>query len=313
VKAAHEKVKQARGAMAANPLSTLGEIGYKAAYCNNTLGQSPLASDRSMAYFTPETIRSFMLDHFAPERMVLVGVNVDAAELSKWAMRSFVDYNAIPMKEREEAAAAYTGGDLRMDTASPFCHMGIVLESAALGSDDLAAVAVLKTLLGGGSASSRTVGGGSLSRLSRQVVKQNPHVHTCMGVSGAYSDTGLFGVYSACHADKAGEVAEAVIGALTGLTSISDAELAGAKAVLKGKVLRGMDNDAALMKDIGQQLLHTGTYQSPEAFSRAIDEVTVDSATGAARKMLSSAPTVVACGDTHTVPHYAAVVNGLKA
>jgi len=150
VKAAHVKVKQAREAMAADPAATMGEIGHKAAYCNNTLGFSPVASDRSMSSFTPDTIRSYLLDHFAPERMVLVGVNVDVADLSKWAMRSFVDYNAIPMKERADAPANYTGGDIRVDGPGNLCHVAIALESTALGQSDSAAVAVLQTLLGGG-------------------------------------------------------------------------------------------------------------------------------------------------------------------
>merc|ERR1719253_901919 len=101
VKAAHKKVAEAREALAADPDATVNEMLHKAAYCNNTLGLSPLASERSMSYFTPDTIRSFMLDHFAPERMTIVGVNVDHAELSKWTMRSFADYNAIPMKKHK--------------------------------------------------------------------------------------------------------------------------------------------------------------------------------------------------------------------
>merc|ERR1712232_1548025 len=133
VKAAHGKVKQAREAMAAGPAATMGEIGHKAAYCNNTLGFSPVASDRSMAHFTPETVRSYLLDHFAPERMVLVGVNVSNAELSKWAMRSFADYNAIPLQSRDKAEAQYTGGDLRIEGNSPFCNLAIGFESASWG------------------------------------------------------------------------------------------------------------------------------------------------------------------------------------
>ena len=43
--------------------------------------------DRSMSYFTPETVRGHLLDHFAPERMVFVGVNVAHSELTKWVMR----------------------------------------------------------------------------------------------------------------------------------------------------------------------------------------------------------------------------------
>merc|ERR1712107_848860 len=111
-----------------------------------------------------DTIRSYLLDHFAPERMGLVGVNVDVADLSKWAMRSFVDYNAIPMKERAGTPANYTGGDIRVDGPGNLCHVAIALESTALGQSDSAAVAVLQTLLGGGSAGNANVGGGSLSR-----------------------------------------------------------------------------------------------------------------------------------------------------
>merc|ERR1712176_1675203 len=127
------------GALEQNPDAMVSELLHKAAYCNNSLGYSTLASDRSMPYFTPETIRSFMLDNFAPERMVLVGVNVAPEELSKWAMRSFVDYNAIPMKERPETKATYTGGDLRMDGPSPFCHVAVGLASSGINSSDLAA------------------------------------------------------------------------------------------------------------------------------------------------------------------------------
>merc|ERR1719253_981205 len=115
VKAAHANVQVNRSALESSPDAMINELLHQAAYCNNTLGRSPLASQRSLPYFTPETLRSFMLEHFAPERMVLVGVNVEHAELSKWAMRSFADYNAIPMKERTAAKAQYTGGDARMD------------------------------------------------------------------------------------------------------------------------------------------------------------------------------------------------------
>merc|ERR1712151_439752 len=294
------------------PLATMGEIGHKAAYCNNTLGFSPVASDRSMSHFTPDTIRSYLLDHFAPERMVLVGVNVDVADLSKWAMRSFGDYNAIPMKERADGKANYTGGDIRVDGPGNLCHVAIALESTALGQSDSAAVAVLQTLLGGGSAGNANVGGGSLSRVSRTIVKQNPHVHSCIGFNKSYSDTGLFGIYGACQAEAAGGLATQMVETLSGLKSISEAELSGAKAVLKGKLLRQLDNDAALLKDIGQQLLHTGAYQSPEAFAQSIDEVTIESVTAAAAKILSSNPTVIACGDTHALPHHSYVAAALK-
>merc|ERR1719203_2198490 len=311
VKAAHKKVAEARASLHADADAMVNELLHKAAFCNNTLGFSPLASERSMPYFTPETIRSYMLDHFAPERMVLVGVNVDHAELSKWAMRSFADYNAIPLKKRAEDAARYTGGDLRAEGASPFCHMAIAFESAAWGKKELAPVTVLQTLLGGGAAVRNNPGSGVTSRLATQVVKQSPYVESCAAFHTSYSDTGLFGVYGVCQPDKAGDMCSAIAKTLTGL-SVTGEELARAKAMLKGNLLRQLDDDTTLMQDLGTQLLTSGRYSSVADFSRAIDGVSEADVSGAAKKILSSKPTVAAYGDTHAVPHLSAVEAMLK-
>ena len=69
-----------------------------------------MAGPGATTKFAPETLRDYMLAHFAPERMVMVGVNCDHDTLATWAMRSFVDYNAIPFAKREEPKAKYTGG-----------------------------------------------------------------------------------------------------------------------------------------------------------------------------------------------------------
>mmetsp|Transcript_24740 Transcript_24740/g.50113 ORF Transcript_24740/g.50113 Transcript_24740/m.50113 type:complete len:413 (+) Transcript_24740:3-1241(+) len=312
IKAAHKKVKEARDALAKDADATVSELLHKAAYCNNTLGYSTLASDRSMSYFTPETIRSFMLDHFAPERMVLVGVNVEHSELCKWAMRSFADYNAIPMKKRPEPKAAYTGGDLRLEGPSPFCHLAIGLESVPWGQQELAPVTLLQSILGGGNAVSAAPGSGVTSRLSTQVLKKCPGVESCAAFTTSYSDSGLFGVYGVSQPDKAGEMAGAVFSSLKGLTSVTQEELAKATAMLKAKLFRECEDSSTMMQDMGTQVLLSGRYGSPSDFAKVIDGVTDSQVTAAAKKLLSSKPTVAAYGDTHSVPHYAAVEAALK-
>jgi len=311
VKAAHKKVKEARDAMDADAM--VSELLHKAAYCNNSLGFSSLASERSMSYFTPETIRSFMLDHFAPERMVLVGVNVAHSELTKWAMRSFADYNAIPLKKRDEVKAAYTGGDLRMEGNSPFCHVALAFESPSWGQAELAPVALLQTVLGGGAAVGTGLGAGATSRLNTQVVKQSPYVESCSAFNTSYTDTGLFGVYGVSHPDKAGDMCAAMAKCLSGMTAVSKDELTKAKAMLKGKLFRQLDDDSQLMQDLGTQVLASGRYGSPTDFAKAIDAVSEADVAAAAKKLLASKPTVAAFGDTHTVPHYSAVEAALKA
>jgi processing peptidase subunit alpha len=312
VKAAVPKVKEARAKLEASPDDMISELLHKAAFCNNTLGLSPLASERSVPYFSPDTVRSFMLDHFAPERMVLVGVNVEHSELSKWAMRSFADYNAIPMKARPEPKASYTGGDMRADGPSPYCHFAIGFESAPWNTADLAAISLLQVILGGGSATGSTVGGGLMSRLSTEVVKQSPYVESCSAFNTSYSDSGLFGVYTVVSPDQAGEVCKSVTSCLAGLTSVTPDELQVAKAILKGNICRQVDNTATLVQDLGTQLLLSGKYGSPSVFAGVIDNVTTDQVSAAARKVLSSKPTLAAFGDTHTVPHYSAIEAALN-
>jgi len=226
--------------------------------------------------------------------------------------RAAADYNAIPMKPRAEPQALYTGGDARVEGASPYCHFAIGLESAGWGSADLAAITLLQTILGGGSAVGSTIGGGLLSRLSTEVVKQSPYVESCSAFNTSYSDSGLFGVYTVVSPDKAGEVCTAVTSCMNGLTSITADELQIAKATLKGSLYRQVDDTATFMKDLGTQLLISGKYGSTGDFAKIIDGVTQDQVTSAAQKMLASKPTLVAFGDTHAVPSYAAIEAALK-
>merc|ERR1719515_524793 len=167
-----------------------------------------------------------MLDHFAPERMAFVGVNVSHEELSKWVMRSFADYNAIPLKART-SKAAYSGGYSLEEGSSPFCHLAIGFESGSWGSDT-AAIQVLQAVLGGTSAAGG-VGSGVTTRLGAQVVKQSPYVESSSAFNIAYSDTGVFGVYTVCEGDKAGEVTASVVKTLAGLSSVKGDELSKAK------------------------------------------------------------------------------------
>ncbi|CAJ1332069.1 unnamed protein product [Effrenium voratum] len=312
VKSAHGDVKTDKEALTGNPDSMVSDLLHKAAYCNNTLGLSPLASTRSMSYFTPETIRSYLLDNFAPERMVFVGVNVAHSELTKWVMRSFADYNAIPMKKREDVKASYTGGDMRMEGASPYCHLALGLESSGFGQAELAPTALIQEILGGGSALYSGVGSGVTSRLSTQIVKQSPYVESCTAFNTSYSDSGLFGVYGVCQAEKAGDMAKAMAGALKGLPTVSKEELAKAKAMLKGKIFRQADNDKELMADMGQQLLLTGKYGSAAEFAKIIDAVTEAEVASCAKKMLGSKLSVAAFGDVHAVPSYFTLEASLK-
>merc|ERR1711972_503606 len=124
-----------------------------------------------------------------------------------------------------------------------------------------------QAILGGGSAVANAPGSGLTSRLATQVVKQSPYVESCAAFNTSYSDSSLFGVYGVCQPEKSGDMCAAIAKTLTGLTSVSAHELATAKAMLKGNLLRQLDDDVTLMQDIGTQLLTSGRYSSVADFA----------------------------------------------
>jgi predicted Zn-dependent peptidase len=225
-------------------------------------------------------------------------------------MRSFVDYNAIPLKKRATTKATYTGGASLVDGDSAFCHMAIGLESPGWGTG-LPAVSVLQTLLGSGSAVNKAPGSGLTSRLG-QIVAQNGAIESLSAFNSTYSDSGLFGVYAVCEPSAAGAVATSVTKALSDLANASADDINKAKVGLKANLLRQIDDSATLMKDIGTQMVLSGKYATPAEFCAVVDGVTAAQVTAAAKTILSSKPTVVGFGDTHAVPHYSVLEAALK-
>jgi len=290
VKSAMKDVATAKAALEADVDAYVLELLQSTAFLNNTVGQKPLV--KSLDNFTPDTIRSFMLDHFAPERMVLVGVNVDHAELSKWGMRSFAEYNAIPLKARPDTKAAYTGGDCRVEAAGP-CTIALGFEGVSDSSADKAAVMVLEALLSTGTSS--LLGKAGLSAEASAIF---------------YSDTGLFSVLGSCEAGKAADYIKTVTTVLK--SSPAAADIAKAKAAAKNLLALKAEDKSALVDSLGMSLLVGGSCGSVADLQKAIDGVKDADVTAAAKKIFGSKPTVVAHGDIYNVPHLSAIEAALK-
>jgi len=258
------------------------------AFLNNTVGLKPQV--KSLDNFTPDTIRSYMLDHFAPERMVMVGINVDHAELSKWTMRSFAEYNAIPMKSRPDTNPAYTGGDCRIEAPGP-CTIALGFEGVPDSSEDKAAVMVIEALLGAGSQS--LLGKAGIAAEASATF---------------YSDTGLLSITGTCEPSKAADYISTLATVLKGTPAAGD--VAKAKAYAKSLLALRSEDKSYLVDSLGSSLIASNTCGSVADLQKAIDGVSDIS--GAAKKIFGSKPTVVAYGDIYNVPHYAAIEAALK-
>ncbi|CAE8596830.1 unnamed protein product [Polarella glacialis] len=263
---AKEQVLDIQQSLAENPESLVGELLHAAAYGNNTLGQPVYAEEKDLPLFTSEAIKAYLQREVTPDRLILIGVNVDFEEICKWTARSFAevaqaqaghDAGVQEVTVRDMTPAIYTGGALSVEEPNPLCHLMLGWEVAGgWNGSSLAAVTVLQMFLGGGgSFSTGGPGKGMHTRLYTEILNRHHWVESCQASSVMYADTGLFTVYATVMPQHAGDFVNVLARIFNGLTLISPVELARAKNALKSSIHMNLEMRAVMMEDIGRQLV----------------------------------------------------------
>lgn len=314
LKANHDKLLYAKQRIERMPDQMVSELLHTTAWHNNTLGHKVYATEKSLKHYNADTIRSFILDHFSPDNTVCVGVNIPHDELCKWLMRSYVDYNAVPPKERKTAKPVYTGGDARMEAVAPHAHIAIAFETpGGWNSGNLVAYSLLQTIVGGGGAfSTGGPGKGMYTRLYLDVLNKFDWVESAMAFNTQYTDSGIFGLYMLANPTKAATAVKVLAEQFARMKGVANEELQRAKNSLKSSIYMNLECRGIVMEDIGRQLLMSGRVISPQEFCRAIDNVKEADIKRVAEEMFAKPPTVVAYGDISSVPHYEEIRAALR-
>lgn len=305
INACHELVGKQASNDLTNPDAYVTELLLQTAFHNNTLGLPLHASAKSVGHFTPETLRNHMLKHFSPDRMALVGANVDHNELAKWAMRAFVDYNAIPSQKREVAAAQYTGGSKSVEANAPCVHIALGFKTGGWSASDLMATNVLAQMLGGGvGVGGPGAGAGSLLT---NAMKADASVESATCFHKIFSDAGVLGFYLSGAPQTGQKLCELAAAQAKKAAAATKADVDMAKASLKTQLLKNFEDRATSADDLGRQIMLGDTVADADAAIAALDKVTDADVKACAKAAFASTPTYVAFGDTSGAPHYSAV------
>jgi predicted Zn-dependent peptidase len=191
---------------------------------------------------------------------------VDEDELLALAERDFghvSDDASIPPPP--PPAAAFTGGQRAV--AKPLEQANLVLLLPAVGVSDDAyfALRLLAEILGGGMA----------SRLFQEARENRGLAYAIDAYSETYADVGVLGVFAGCAAKDAAELARVAAGEIAGmLKPVPDAELARAKAQLKGAMFMGREGALARAEQAAGQVLLFGRALDPAEIAALVDAVT---------------------------------------
>jgi processing peptidase subunit alpha len=223
-----------------------------------------------------------------------------------------------PTPEQINVPSHYTGGFLSLpplpvplNPALPaLTHIHLAFEALPISSDDIYALAVLQTLLGGGgSFSAGGPGKGMYSRLYTNVLNMHGWVESCVAFNHSYTDSGLFGISSSCVPSKTMFMLDVMCRELqaltldTGFSALQTVEVQRAKNQLRSSLLMNLESRMVELEDLGRQVQMHGSKVGVREMCRKIEELTVKDLRRVAKEVLgglvenrgngSGAPTVV--------------------
>lgn len=185
----------------------------------------------------------------------------------------------------------YTGGFLSLPPIPPpsnpalprLSYVHLAFEALPISSRDIYALATLQTLLGGGSSfSAGGPGKGMYSRLYTNVLNQHAWVESCVSFNHSYTDSGLFGISSACTPDKVATMVEVMCRELQNLTkssghgSLQRDEVGRAKNQLRSSLLMNLESRMVEVEDLGRQVQVHGAKVGVKEMCNIIESLTID-------------------------------------
>lgn len=253
------------------------ELAQAAAYEGQPLGRSILGTVKSIKSADPQTLGDWRAALYAPGSLVVSAAGaVDEDELLKFAERDFGGASGPGLQAAEPAA--FVGGTRTVAKRLEQANLVFLLPAVGVKDPDYFALRLLAEILGGGMA----------SRLFQEAREARGLAYAIDAYSETYADTGILGVFAGCDAKDAGELAEVTAAQIRLLAEpVEAAELARAKAQLKGSMFMGRESALARAEQAAGQVLLFGETLDPEAVAAEVDAVTAEQIAGLVGKALA--------------------------
>nr|CDS25711.1 mitochondrial processing peptidase [Hymenolepis microstoma] len=305
----------------------LNDLVHSCAYHgSNTLGFPRYCPPESIGKITRQDLIKFMASYYRPERMVIVGIGIDHAELLKSVESSFLPWETTYGKEvpesellkLDDSTPIYYGGEITLDRdlsqyhapMPEFAHCVIGLEGCGSQHPDFVASCLLNSLLGGGgSFSAGGPGKGMYSRLYTNVLNQYHWVNSAQATNHVYADAGIFTVTGSAEPSNLHQLIRVLANELryTAEAPISEEELQRAKNQLESMLLMNLEMRPVAFEDMARQILASGEWKDPEYWVERVNAVTADDVQQLLSRMLQSPLTLAGFGRMSKWPKFAEI------
>jgi predicted Zn-dependent peptidase len=280
-------IVQEIGAVADAPDDLVFEHLQDIAFPKQPLGRSILGTATTVRSFDAVKLRDYMGRHYrAPDILVGAAGAVDHAAVVGEVERRFASFNgpagAMP-------APAYFGGGTRVERRElEQVHIALALAGIAVTDPALYSLQVFTNVLGGGMS----------SRLFQEAREKRGLCYSIYSFHAPYSDIGMFGLYAGTDAGDSAELMRLVVDEIANAAeTISEVEIARAKAQMKAGLLMALESSGDRIGQLARQMLAWGRPIPLDELVEKVEAVTVESARAAGRALIGRGkPAIAAIG-----------------
>ena len=277
-------IVQEIGAVEDTPDDLVFDRLQETAFPKQPVGRSILGTPETVRSFNSKRLRDYLARNYrAPDMIVAAAGAVEHAAVLREVENRFASFTgpAAPVP----TPATFHGGS-RVETRDlEQVHIALALQGVPVRDDQLYSLQVFTAVLGGGMS----------SRLFQEVRENRGLCYTIHAFHMPFSDTGLFALYAGTDEADAPELMRVAIEQIGDLTAtLSEAEVARAKAQLKAGLLMALESSEARIGQLGRQMLAYGRPIPLEEIVGKVDAVTVESAREAGRMLVHRSPPAIA-------------------
>ncbi|MDB5717628.1 MAG: processing peptidase [Sphingomonas bacterium] len=242
-----------------------------AAFAGQPLGLPVLGDEAGIAAIDVPAMRQWIEGQYRPEGLILAAAGkVDEDALLRLAEARFGDL--APGAADPSTPASFVGGTTHDRRRFDQTHIAFAHPGVGHLDPDVHALSLFAS----------AAGGGASSRLFQELREKRGLAYSIYAWTHSYAETGLFGVYCAtAKADAA--LAYKLAGEILRETAetMSEAELARARAQAKAGLLMGLESVAARADHLARQIQVHGRIVPPAEIVAALDAVSVAQARAA--------------------------------
>ncbi len=281
-------IVQEIGAAQDTPDDVVFEHLNELCFPDQPMGRSLLGTAKTLEAFDRDKLHGYLSTHYrGPDMVVAAAGAVDHQRVVEDVTKRFASFNGGEGPKPLPAAFG-KGGSRVVHRDLEQAHLTLALEGVPQADPSLFSLQVFTNILGGGMS----------SRLFQEVRENRGLCYSVYTFHAPYSDTGFFGLYTGTDPADAPEMMEVVVDIIgNAVESLTDAEVARAKAQMKAGLLMALESCSARAEQLARHILAYGRPQTLQEMVAKIEAVSVESTRDAARALLArSKPAVVALG-----------------